>query len=163
MDLNVRKQRIKELQLKNRRENIIKEMNANNIEITLDSFLDVQFGVGFLKELFIKIDKQIVDKLEINFEHSKDVAIQFLSELKLKMPFNVLNKKVILFHKNHLDTGPIILDLEDVFADIDWIVDFSGYTIGAFDFIVVEPDLSYGVCIERWEYKDTYVLWGLLN
>jgi hypothetical protein len=53
-----------------------------------------------------------------------------------------------LYHLNYRDTGAIILKFEDVFRDLDWIVNFSGYSTGAFDFVVVEPTFDYGIYIE---------------
>ncbi|WP_459178592.1 YxiF family protein [Halobacillus rhizosphaerae] len=30
------------------------------------------------------------------------------------------------------------------------------------DFIIIESNLNFGLCVERWEY-DTFIYWGLLN
>ncbi|WP_431808441.1 YxiF family protein [Lysinibacillus sphaericus] len=67
-----------------------------------------------------------------------------------------------MFHLNYRETGAIILRLEDIFRDINWIVNFSGYSNGAFDFVVVEPTFIYGICIERFEYWDTFMLRNFL-
>ncbi|GGB72791.1 YxiF family protein [Fictibacillus barbaricus] len=163
MEVNDRKKRIRSLQIKKRREKIIKEMKAKNISLSLDSFLDIQYSMNLLNELFDKIDKLKEDKHEIKFKHSNEVAIKHLSDLKLKMPFKFQYKKVILFHQNHLETGAIIINIEDVFKEINWMVSFSGYTKETFDFIIVEPKLEYGICIEIREYQDILTNWGLFN
>ena len=116
-----------------------------------------------MKKLFIKIDKLKEDKLEIKFKHSNEVAIKHLSDLKSKLQFKFQYKNVILFHQNHLETGAFIINIEDVFKEINWMVSFSGYSKEAFDFIIVEPKLEYGICIEIWEYQDKLTIWGLFN
>jgi hypothetical protein len=161
VEVNDRKERIRSLQIKNGRKNIIKKMKTKNISLSLDSFLGIQSSKNLLESLFVKIDKLKEDKLEIKFEHSHEAAIKQISILKSRMPLK--DKNVILFHQNYLETGAIILDIENVFKEINWMISFSGYLKEDFDFIIVEPKLEYGICIEILEYQDTFTVWGLFN
>ncbi len=161
MEVNDRKERIRSLQIKNGRENIIKKMKTKNISLSLDSFLGIQSSKNLLESLFVKIDKLKEDKFEIKFEHSHEAAIKQISILESRMPLK--DKNVILFHQNYLETGAIILDIENIFKEINWMISFSGYLKEDFDFIIVEPKLEYGICIEILEYQDTFTVWGLFN
>ncbi|MBH0174220.1 hypothetical protein IHV09_11650 [Fictibacillus sp. 23RED33] len=161
MEVNDRKERVRSLQIKNRRENIIKKMETKSISLSLDSFLDIQSSKFLLESLFVKINKLKEDKLEIKFEHSHETAIKHISDFKSRMPFK--DKNVILFHQTYLETGAIIVDIGNVFKEINWMISFSGYSQEEFDFIIVEPKLEYGICIEILEYQDTFTIWGLFN
>jgi hypothetical protein len=163
VEVNERKEKIKLLQMKSKRNNIIKEMKTKDIHLTLDSFLEPQYSYDLLGDLFNKIDKLGENKEEIKFEHNTNKTVIQLWMLYKKIPKQLKEKEVILFHLNYLDTGAIILSLEDIFRDINWIVNFSGYSNGAFDFAVVESTFNYGICIERFEYWDTFTIWGLFN
>ncbi|QKE72091.1 hypothetical protein HPK19_04450 [Arthrobacter citreus] len=77
-----------------------------------------------------------------------------------KIPTHLLEMEVILFHFNYGETGAISLRLKDIFSDIKWIVNFSGYYKGDFDFVVVESTFKLGICIERFEYWDIFTSWG---
>lgn len=57
MDVNERKEKIKLLQMKSKRNNIIKEMKTKDIHLTLDSFIEPQYSSELLGDLFNKIDK----------------------------------------------------------------------------------------------------------
>jgi len=159
VEINERKEKINLLQMKSKRNTIIKEMKIKDIHLTLDSFLEPQHSY----DLFNKIDKPVENKEEFKFGHCKDKAAKELRLLYKKIPKQLQEKEVILFHLNYRETGAIILRLEDIFRDINWIVNFSGYSNGAFDFVVVEPTFNYGICIERFEYWDTFTIWGLFN
>ncbi|UDK97884.1 hypothetical protein EYB33_16900 [Lysinibacillus sphaericus] len=163
MEINERKEKINLLQMKSKRNTIIKEMKIKDIHLTLDSFLEPQHSYDLLGDLFNKIDKPVEYKEEFKFGHCKDKAAKELGLLYKKIPKQLQEKEVILFHLNYRETGAIILRLEDIFRDINWIVNFSGYSNGAFDFVVVEPTFIYGICIERFKYWDTFTIWGLFN
>lgn len=163
VDVNERKEKIKLLQMKSKRNNIIKEMKTKDIDLTLDSFIEPQYSYDLLGDLYNNIDKLGQNKEEFKFEHSTYKTVNQFGILYKKIPKKLLEKKVIFFHLNYLDTGAIILSLEDIFRDINWIVNFSGYSNGAFDFFVVEPKFNYGICIEGYEYWDTFTIWGLFN
>jgi hypothetical protein len=163
VDANERKEKIKFLQMKSKRNKIIKEMKTKDIHLTLDSFIEPQNSYDLLGDLFNKIDTLGENKKEFKFEHNTNKAVNQLWILDKKIPKQLKEKEVILFHQDYLDIGAIILGLEDIFRDINWIVNFSGYSIGAFDFVVVEPTFNYGICIEGFEYWDTFTIWGLFN
>ncbi|WP_177177411.1 hypothetical protein, partial [Bacillus sp. MUM 116] len=151
------------LQMKSKRNNIIKDMKTKEIHLNLDSFIEPQYSYDLLRKLFNKIDNLGENKEESKFEHSTYKAVNQLRMLCKKIPKQLQENEVILFHLNYLDTGAIILSLEDIFRDINWIVNFSGYSNGEFDFVVVEPTFNFGVCIEGFEYWDTFTIWGLFK
>jgi hypothetical protein len=163
MEINERKEKIKLLQMKSNRNNIIKEMKVKDIHLTLDSFLEPQYSRDLLGNLYTEIDNLGENKEGFKFEHSNVKAVKGLDLLYKKIPKQLQEKEVILFHLNYLDTGAIILRFKDIFRDINWIVNFSGYSNGAFDFVVFEPTFIFGICIERFEYWDTFTNWGLFN
>ncbi|MEH7403218.1 hypothetical protein V7148_19815 [Gottfriedia acidiceleris] len=162
MDINDRKEKIKLLQLKNNRNNLIKELKTKDIHLTLNSFLDPQYSRDLIINLYNEIDKLGKNKEEFKFEHSSVKAVNELDLLYSKIPKQLQEKEVILFHLNYFETGAIVLRFGDIFRDINWIVNFSGYN-DTFDFIVFELTFNFGVCIERFEYWDTFTNWGLFN
>jgi hypothetical protein len=54
VEVNERKEKIKLLQMKSKRNNIIKEMKTKDIHLTLDSFLEPQYSYDLLGDLFNK-------------------------------------------------------------------------------------------------------------
>ncbi|MEE6452630.1 hypothetical protein RAH41_18865 [Gottfriedia acidiceleris] len=156
-------EKFKLLQMKNNRNNIIKEMKTKDIHLTLNSFIEPQYSRELLSNLYNEIDKLGENKKEFKFDHSNSKAVKELDLLFKKIPKQLQEKEVILFHLNYLETGAIVLRLKDIFSDINWIVNFSGYSKGYFDFVVFESTFNLGICIERFEYWDTFTNWGLFN
>ncbi|MFF3025421.1 hypothetical protein ACFVRR_22720 [Gottfriedia sp. NPDC057948] len=115
MDINNRKEKIKLLQLKNNRNNIIKKMKTKGIDLTLNSFLEPQYSRDLLINLYKEIDKLGENKEEFKFDHSNPEAVKELDLLYKKIPKHLLEKEVILFHLNYRETGAIILRLKDIF------------------------------------------------
>jgi hypothetical protein len=119
VDINERKlrqEKIRLLQIKSKRNQIINEMKSKNIDITLDSFLEIDYSQELISNLFNNkiYNLSEEEKEEFKFEHSKDKAVSFLSKLKSRIPNEIQDKKIIIFHLNYLDTGAIILRLEDI-------------------------------------------------
>jgi hypothetical protein len=163
MDARIRREKIRLLQMKNRRKQMINKMEDKCINLTLASFLDIDYSIELIEQLFIKIDRDIMDKEEFKFEHSAETVIKRISKIKPRLSPELLEIKVILFNQNFRETGAITLKIVDAFKDINWIVDLTGYSTGRMDFIIIEPNLSFGICVERWEYQDTFINWGLSN
>jgi hypothetical protein len=67
VEINERKEKIKLLQMKSNRNNIIKEMKVKNIHLTLDSFLEPQYSYDLLKGLYNRLDKLDENKEEFKF------------------------------------------------------------------------------------------------
>ncbi len=86
MEINERKEKINLLQMKSKRNTIIKEMKIKDIHLTLDSFLEPQHSYDLLGDLFNKIDKPVDYKEEFKFGHCKDKAAKELGLLYKKIP-----------------------------------------------------------------------------
>ncbi|PEL06698.1 hypothetical protein [Bacillus sp. AFS017336] len=160
MDLDDRKEKIKLLQMKNKRNNKIKELISKDIHLTFSSFVDPEYSRKLLINFYNEIDKLGENKEEFKFDHSYSKAVKELDLLYKKIPTHLLEMEVILFHLNYRETGAISLRLKDIFSDINWIVNFSGYSKGDFDFVVFESTFKLGICIERFEYWDIFTSWG---
>ncbi|MFD2806079.1 hypothetical protein ACFSYB_14655 [Litchfieldia salsa] len=117
-----------------------------------------------MEQLFIRIDRAIDYKNEFKFEHSPEIVKEQLSKyiIPLLSPTK-LDSEVLLFHLNYRETGAINITLKDALKNVDWLVDFTGYPIGRMDFVLIEPNYSFGICVERWEYQDTFISWGLFK
>jgi hypothetical protein len=71
------------------------------------------------------------------------------------------DKDVVLFHQLDRETGAIILKLEYIFKDLEYILHFVGYSKDYRDLIIVSPDLKFGICSERFEYDNKLTIWGI--
>ncbi|MBM7662799.1 hypothetical protein JOC85_003610 [Bacillus mesophilus] len=158
-----RKEKIRLLKIKNKRKSIIDDFDKKNINLTFESFCDVDYSINLMEKLFIKIDRDIDEKDEFMFQHNKDLVIEQLSKIKSMLCPTIMESEVLLYHLNYRETGVVSITLKDALQNVEWIVDFTGYPIGRMDFIIIEPNFSFGICVERWEYQDTFINWGLFK
>ncbi|PEJ59932.1 hypothetical protein CN692_03900 [Bacillus sp. AFS002410] len=70
MDLDDRKEKIKLLQMKNKRNNIIKQLISKDIHLTFSSFVDPEYSRKLLINFYNEIDKLGENKEELKFDHS---------------------------------------------------------------------------------------------
>ncbi|MGD6849145.1 hypothetical protein [Rossellomorea aquimaris] len=158
-----RKEKIKLLKIKSKKKSIINDFAQKNIDLSLESFWEVDYSINLMEKLFIKIDREINDKEEFTFQHNKAVVIEQLTKIKSMLFPVLMESEVLLYHLHYRETGVVCITLKDALQYVEWIVDFTGYPKGHLDFVIIEPNLSFGICVERWGYRDTFISWGLFK
>jgi len=73
---------------------------------------------------------------------------------------HLLDKRVVLFHGDNGDTGALIIELGDFFNNLCWYLNFVRFISGYGDVVLVEENLKFGVCVERYEYQNNMITWG---
>ena len=152
------KNKINILKRKNRRNLLIKEL-SKHMEISLESFLDVDDNEDFCKRIFKKLET-IKDKTIIQGKDFKENI--YLSKKKLKdeiKNIEIKDESVRVLFFGDLEIEAVKLNIEDVIANIDKLLKFIGFLDGCGDFIMVEEYLKHGICIEITEYYYEMSIW----
>ncbi|QCT01635.1 group-specific protein [Paenibacillus algicola] len=156
MTIEDRKEKIKELQIKNRRKKLENDIKSKINEITIEGFMGIEDTIKISRNIYKKIDL-ISNKTPIpkQLKYSK----QYL--LSLENQFKALNDKtMLLFHQQDRETGLLKIPLHDFFIDIDTLLDVVGFAKDYRDLLFVDEGLSLGICIERFEYENSFIVWG---
>lgn len=151
-----RSNKIKELKMKSKRKVICKNM-ANIInDLELESFISVEDTIIISKKVYEKIDT-LINQEEIE----KDIESNLIKVASLKEKFKTfLNENAILFHYEDRDCGAIKIKVDDFFKYLEYIAEFSKFKGGYRDLILIDENLKYGICIERYEYFNKLVVWN---
>lgn len=151
-----RSNKIKELKMKSKRKSICKKL-ANIInDLEVESFISVEDTIVISKKVYEKIDAFINQE-----EIEKDVESNLIKVASLKEKYKmVFNEKAILFHYEDRECGAIKIKVEDFFEHLADIAEFTKFKGGYRDLILVDEDLKYGICIERYEYFNKFVIWN---
>ncbi len=151
-----RSNKIKELKMKSKRKGIyIKLVNIiNNLEI--ESFISVEDTIVISKKVYKKLDTLINQE-----EMEKDIESNLIKVASLKEKYKIFfNENAILFHYEDRECGAIKIKVEDFFEHLADIAEFTKFKGGYRDLILVDEDLKYGICIERYEYFNKLAVWN---
>ncbi len=111
----------------------------------------------------------IYEKIDFNSQDDKKVLLLEKNE-KLDMYYNEIMKfkqeifqiqdsvECIIFIE-FKELYPIVIDGNIVFEYLDVFFEISGFKEGNADFIFTSKDLSYGICIEKYEYFNKLIKW----
>lgn len=124
----------------------------NDLEI---EFLSIDNSITLFSNVYKKInDLNDNIKISTNFNDSlKNIS----SSKELFNNYSLRN--AVLFLKDFRETGAVKIRLEIVFKYLYEICEISGFKEGKFDFICVDENLSYGICIENYEYYKIFAKW----
>ncbi|PMB03043.1 hypothetical protein CEN49_24280 [Fischerella thermalis CCMEE 5273] len=154
MDIH-RKNRLENLKKENYRRIFLKKLPKN---IGNDcNFL----SIGATKIISKKVYK-IIDDSSYKKRLSKDYneSLSVLIEMKKKHSY-LSTKKGILFHYKLIDLGALIITCNNFLDNIDELLAYTKFKSEQSDFILIGVNLEYGICIERYEYYNEFVCWGL--
>lgn len=151
-----RSNKIKELKMKSKRKGICEKL-ANIIkDLDLEGFISVEDTIVISKKVYKKIDT-LTNQEEID----KDIESNLIKVASLKEKFKMLlNENAILLHYEDRECGAIKIKLDDFFEHLDDIAEFSKFKGGYRDLILVDENLKYGICIERYEYFNKLAAWN---
>ena len=156
MSMHNRENRLKELQIKNKRTQIIKEL-SEYVVLSEDSFVNVAES----KLLCLKaIQKAEETSSYLEFDKDANFIMQKILEIK-QMASGMFGKEIVLFQHDYVNTGALTIDLRDFWQNINVILDLSKVVEGRGQFIAVGKELEYALCILRLEYNYRLVTWGM--
>ncbi|ULO09497.1 hypothetical protein H1230_12385 [Paenibacillus sp. 19GGS1-52] len=156
MSKEERNQKILELRLRNERKNIVKKLNQISPNLSLDSFL----GLEQTKEIKELVYQYIDDNSSQQEKLSKGTVVTIDKLMSVKPVFdNFLNETAYLLFDKDRDIGAITTKLNDIYLNIESILDFTEFSKDFSDLIVVGRQFCFGLCIERQEYNNIFVYW----
>lgn len=148
------------LKRKSRRNNLIKELEKY-IKIPNDPLLEVGMNSDFCKRAFEEISL-ISDKHKIQglnnkntIELSKDYLINFIKSISINKEFGRL-----LFYRER-EIEAVKVPINDVIDNINSILATLRFIDGYADFVLIDDNFSFGICIERTEYFHEFCFWGI--
>lgn len=152
--------KIKLLKRKNKRKNLIKELNFMNF--TEEPFLDIKDNELFCKKVFSILNTK-ENKVQLQGDDYKEriqKSIQLINDTIDKI--KVIPKKGRLLFFRETEIEAVLINISEVFNNLDKILELTKFSVGYGDFILVAEDFDYGLCIERTEYFHEFSVWGLL-
>lgn len=151
-----RSNKIKELKLKSKRKSICKKLDNIINDLDIESFISVEDTIVISKKVYEKIDK-VTNQEEIE----KDIETNLIKVASLKEKYEMFfDENAILFHYDDRECGAIKIKTKDFFEHLEDIAEFTKFKGGYRDLILVDEDLKYGICIERYEYFNKLTIWN---
>jgi hypothetical protein len=147
------------LKRKSRRKVLIKELKCVNF--LEEPFLIIEENDLFCKKVFSLLYTR-TNKVRIqdgNHNGNIQKSIQLIKETIVNT--NIISKegRLLFFRENEIEA--VLININDVFSNLDKILELTKFSIGWGDFILVAEDFSFGLCIERSEYFYECSIWGL--
>ena len=156
MDNYVRKEKIDALKKISQKKYLIKELNQY-INVSYDELLSQEENIVFRKKVFDKINS-LTEKQKVgneDYKKNREITINLLNNIKNNSNFK--DKKARLL----ISTECVKVSMDEVFRNIDIILEKTDFLNGRGDFILVDDDLNYGICILRTEYYYEFCMWGI--
>ncbi|ARU61610.1 hypothetical protein CBW65_11750 [Tumebacillus avium] len=155
LNLEERQKKITELKRKQKQQNLLKGLSPR-IGLTPESFLTVEETQRLLHAAFQKIDR--ADNLAKS-EPSIESFIQRLSDTLAEVVLPP-DTEVILFLYEEGEIEAVKLEFRALQENFSLLLPLTGFTQGRFDILIVQPQLRFGLCVERGEYEYTFASWG---
>ncbi|MDQ0221025.1 hypothetical protein ELQ35_19620 [Peribacillus cavernae] len=160
---NLSGERIKKMELlkrKNRRKNLIKELNFMNI--IEEPFLDIEDNDLFCKKVFSLLNTKKNKVLLEGDDYKENIqkSIQLLNETIDNIEGIPKKGSLLFFRENEIEA--VLINVNEVFSNLDKVLKLTKFLEGYGDFILVAEDLYFGLCIERTEYFYEFSVWGLI-
>ncbi|MBX4262813.1 group-specific protein [Clostridium estertheticum] len=148
------------LKRKNRRNNLMKELEKH-IRIPNEPFFEVDVNTSFCKRVFERInlsgDKHKIQGLnhEETVELSKDYLIAFIKDSCINKEF----ARLLFYREREIEAMKV--HINDVTNNINVILEILKFMDGYADFILIDDNFSFGICVERTEYFYEFCSWGI--
>lgn len=154
---NDRKERIRNLQIKNSRKLLYKKLNTVLDDIKLDDFISLNDTKKLQEKVFsimAEMDAKnefLIAPLDVSYEKIlKDIKQYFEQKA---------GDKIVFFHHDALDIGAIELNIRTVLNNISYIVSESEMGVRGCRILLVSKDVKYGLCLWRGEYEIKLYKW----
>ncbi|NMD72236.1 hypothetical protein HHO41_18355 [Bacillus sp. DNRA2] len=154
-----RKTKMELLKRKNRRRNLVKEINFMNLSD--EPFLDIEDNDLFCKNVFSMLNTR-ENKIQLQGDTYKEhiqKSIHFLNETINNIEVIPKQGRLLFFRENEIEA--VLVNLNEVFSHLNEIIELTKFSVGYGDFILVAEDFNFGLCIERTEYFYELSVWGL--
>ena len=92
---------------------------------------------------------------DTDYKKDAELSIELLNGIKDNINFG--DKKARLLLSNEA----VKVNINEVFENLNIILERTRFLNGRGDFILVEDNLSFGICIERTEYYYEFCMWGI--
>lgn len=152
-----RKERIKYLQMINRRRLLLREMQKHINEIELDDFLSLDKTKELQTEVYIIMDKlestksSVIRPLDTNYVDWYIDNIHSFSKYR--------DVKIVFFHEQAMDIGAVEIQINVVLNNINYIVSESEIAENGCRIILVSKNLQFGLCLWKSEYDFQLYKW----
>lgn len=152
-----RKERIKYLQIMNRRRLLLEEMQRHINEIELDDFISLDKTKELQTEVYKIMDKiestksSVIRPLETNYV---DWYIDNIHSFS-----NYRDEKIVYFHQQSMDIGALEIQINVVLNNINYVVSESEIAENGCRILLVNRDLKFGLCLWRSEYDFQLYKW----
>ncbi|MFY0521528.1 YxiF family protein [Lysinibacillus sp. UGB7] len=156
---NDRTTKMELLKRKSRRKNLIKELNFMNL--TEEPFLDIEDNDLFCKKVFSVLNTK-KNKIQLqgdNYKVNIQKSIQLLNEIIDNTELTLKKGNLLFFRENEIEA--VLINVHEVFSNLDKVLELTRFSVGYGDFILVAEDFNFGLCIERTEYFYEFSVWGL--
>ncbi|MGE6376180.1 YxiF family protein [Peribacillus muralis] len=153
------KAKMEYLKRKNRRNYLIKEI-SNFTNVTIESLMDMEKNDDFCQSVFrwlSNLNCNIIIKGENDQENIR-CSIQLLKDI---LPQFICKKTGRMLFDTGEELEAIKVNFDDVNSILEDILVFTKFTTGYGDFILVDDQLKFGICIERTEYHYELFIWGM--
>jgi hypothetical protein len=147
------------LKRKSRRKNLIKELNFMNF--TEEPFLDIEDNDLFCKKVFSLLNtmKNKVRLQGDDYKESIQKSIQLINDTIDNIEVIPKKGRLLFFRENEIEA--VLINVNEVFSNLDKVLELTKFSVGYGDFILVAEDFYFGLCIERTEYFYELSVWGL--
>ncbi|MFS0574796.1 hypothetical protein AB1K83_04130 [Sporosarcina sp. 179-K 3D1 HS] len=139
---------------------MIQELNFLNL--AENPFLDNEDNDLFCKEVFSLL-ATTENKIQLQGGNDKEIIQRSIQLSKETIDHIKVTPKLgrLLVYREH-EIEAVLIHVNEIFSNLDKVLDLTKYSSGYGDFILVGEDLDFGLCIERTEYFHEFTVWGLL-
>jgi len=154
---NNRQKRIWELQIKNRRVLVQKEVEKNFKGYVHAGFLEIAIIEELKNKIYAKIDK-VPKRRSLSMEYEQILEVLLGLDFR-SITDNPPEKQMVLFYEYNGGVDGLFILLEIFMNNIQKILEFVGFTEGRMDLLYTDANLGTGICIERFEYMNILTVW----
>lgn len=152
-----RKEKIKNLQIRNSRRLFCEKMKQYIEEITIDDFISMDDTIQLQNKILWRMDE--MDKKEKSLKEPINASYASLFKMNCDIFSKYNDAKVIFFHRQAIDIGAIEISVSSIMKNIDYIILTSEmYEYGCSIFLVSQ-DMRFGLCLWKSEYNFTIYKW----
>lgn len=153
-----RNNRMEQLKKVNRRKQLLTKLSF--IKLKENPLLSEDENKIFCNKAY-EISDAHNNKVIVEGKNSADkinFSIQYLKEFNRNLDIN--NKDVRLIFSIGYGLEAVLLEVQDVFDNLETLLDLTEFSLGNGDFVLVAEDLHFGLVIERTEYYYEISIWG---
>lgn len=153
-----RKERIKVLQIENRRRLLCKDMQEYIEEISVDNFVSLENTVELTEKILKHMEYMNERKLSV--KKPWDYSYEKLFKENMDILLKNSEQNIIFFHYLSHKIGAIEIKVSSMIKNIDYILSLSDMKKPTCcDVFAVSKDMSVGLCIWRAEYELLLYKW----